>query len=89
MKPWTLRCIILSVEVVPYIGTWIETGAFSQSPILGIVVPYIGTWIETDIERLARQGIPVVPYIGTWIETYQKHKKAQRTKRRTLYRYVD
>ena len=35
--------------VVPYIGTWIETGLFGS---IGAnkrqVVPYIGTWIETQ-----------------------------------------
>ena len=32
--------------VVPYIGTWIETG-LNPDLIYGNVVPYIGTWIET------------------------------------------
>ena len=35
-------------QVVPYIGTWIETGIDLLSRISRIVVPYIGTWIETD-----------------------------------------
>ena len=35
--------------VVPYIGTWIETGAGSNNKYLAGVVPYIGTWIETFI----------------------------------------
>ena len=34
-------------EVVPYIGTWIETVAIMGKNTVGNVVPYIGTWIET------------------------------------------
>ena len=34
-------------EVVPYIGTWIETYFRSREQYLKNVVPYIGTWIET------------------------------------------
>ena len=33
--------------VVPYIGTWIETGMDTSDRLKVIVVPYIGTWIET------------------------------------------
>ena len=36
-----------AVQVVPYIGTWIETiGEFKMMSTEN-VVPYIGTWIET------------------------------------------
>ena len=34
-------------EVVPYIGTWIETGIGAKKRQEAAVVPYIGTWIET------------------------------------------
>ena len=34
-------------EVVPYIGTWIETNCLFFDYTTKIVVPYIGTWIET------------------------------------------
>ena len=34
--------------VVPYIGTWIETGSDNESDNKNVVVPYIGTWIETN-----------------------------------------
>ena len=34
-------------EVVPYIGTWIETFTGYAEDGYPIVVPYIGTWIET------------------------------------------
>ena len=33
--------------VVPYIGTWIETGISINDFRNVNVVPYIGTWIET------------------------------------------
>ena len=35
--------------VVPYIGTWIETGLNYDFRYNTIVVPYIGTWIETGL----------------------------------------
>ena len=35
--------------VVPYIGTWIETGLYVSVIKRGAVVPYIGTWIETIV----------------------------------------
>ena len=35
-------------RVVPYIGTWIETGLQENYYKGGNVVPYIGTWIETS-----------------------------------------
>ena len=34
-------------DVVPYIGTWIETSGTTTTPASPTVVPYIGTWIET------------------------------------------
>ena len=36
-------------QVVPYIGTWIETNLGLSDEILKGVVPYIGTWIETKL----------------------------------------
>ena len=56
-------------QVVPYIGTWIETsGRMRKATLLG-VVPYIGTWIETLLWSSTPVKTFVVPYIGTWIET--------------------
>ena len=58
-------------NVVPLVGTWIETGKPEQNILTALVVPLVGTWIETlvafdDIERQR-----VVPLVGTWIETRQ------------------
>ena len=39
-------------EVVPYIGTWIETIMLRYHLQLQWVVPYIGTWIETLLRIL-------------------------------------
>ena len=36
------------LNVVPYIGTWIETTRIRNIPFPRLVVPYIGTWIETS-----------------------------------------
>ena len=41
---------ILMSEVVPYIGTWIETSSTDLYDEGDGVVPYIGTWIETALE---------------------------------------
>ena len=41
-----------AAEVVPYIGTWIETIACQLVSILETVVPYIGTWIETHTSKV-------------------------------------
>ena len=56
-------------DVVPYIGTWIETETAKKNLKKFPVVPYIGTWIETNLALARAAFIFVVPYIGTWIET--------------------
>ena len=60
-------------EVVPYIGTWIETKHPSTNRHSYQVVPYIGTWIETNLDIIWGTYDKVVPYIGTWIETNLAH----------------
>ena len=78
-----------SHNVVPYIGTWIET-QFSATPKRKTkVVPYIGTWIETHQNETSAVIWIVVPYIGTWIETSMQQAVYFAITRRTLYRYVD
>ena len=45
------------MQVVPYIGTWIETLERNNTLQLEKVVPYIGTWIETyiiDIQMITK-----------------------------------
>ncbi len=37
-----------NIDVVPYIGTWIETIGKTVTLHVASVVPYIGTWIETS-----------------------------------------
>ena len=41
-------------EVVPYIGTWIETMIVILNISVIAVVPYIGTWIETYFDLQER-----------------------------------
>ena len=43
--------------VVPYIGTWIETGRVIVSCEVTTVVPYIGTWIETVLLKFLALNI--------------------------------
>ena len=47
LKPASRCSKIQHEEVVPYIGTWIETNILSFMIANIPVVPYIGTWIET------------------------------------------
>ena len=75
--------------VVPYIGTWIETGIGANKRQKRAVVPYIGTWIETTTRLKGFFRDIVVPYIGTWIETGDYPDHDQDFGGRTLYRYVD
>ena len=77
------------LSVVPYIGTWIETGLIRIELLGGTVVPYIGTWIETKKEGEVTSLNIVVPYIGTWIETGLMRIELLGGTSRTLYRYVD
>ena len=77
------------VEVVPYIGTWIETRQRYSGHPSRYVVPYIGTWIETCRYCSCQYCRRVVPYIGTWIETSGIARGSLRYISRTLYRYVD
>ena len=55
LKPPT-RVPITGNEVVPYIGTWIETWVKSTLIPSPSVVPYIGTWIETGLIRIELLG---------------------------------
>ena len=38
---------LLSEWVAPYVGAWIETEVFSNTPRAARVAPYVGAWIET------------------------------------------
>ena len=52
--------------VVPYIGTWIETGLMRIELLGGTVVPYIGTWIETSPDiliALSEEGRTLYRYV--------------------------
>ena len=69
MKPDQAWTVTGKTNVVPYIGTWIETGHYCVDCDCCHVVPYIGTWIETGQYAKEDQYPIVVPYIGTWIET--------------------
>ena len=76
-------------NVVPYIGTWIETRIEDRFGKDAVVVPYIGTWIETLLVDESTNECWVVPYIGTWIETVKSGWLREWKESRTLYRYVD
>ena len=60
--------IYRTVNVVPYVGTWIEIYMKISSYMQLHVVPYVGTWIEISAMRSEAKYDPVVPYVGTWIE---------------------
>ncbi len=62
-----------TIEVVPYVGTWIEIPKESTLTITAWVVPYVGTWIEISITGQQKKKVQVVPYVGTWIEILPPH----------------
>ena len=47
LKPVTGKAKAGVTEVVPLVGTWIETYEMDYPFILSAVVPLVGTWIET------------------------------------------
>ena len=56
------------LQVVPYVGTWIEISNKKTISQVAKVVPYVGTWIEiSSIDKYSNKT-RVVPYVGTWIE---------------------
>ena len=57
-----------SLDVVPYVGTWIEIVSFISLNTPPSVVPYVGTWIEILMIFNSSWASVVVPYVGTWIE---------------------
>ena len=63
----------LSLRVVPYIGTWIETTVW----VIGLTIMSRRTlyrYVDWNLycTSIAIKWIIVVPYIGTWIETRSK-----------------
>ena len=64
-----MAIILKQVQVVPYVGTWIEiVNADRLHFSAKQVVPYVGTWIEILILCYKDAVMNVVPYVGTWIE---------------------
>ena len=58
-----LSYIFSAVDVVPLVGTWIETCSLVQQVRYAAVVPLVGTWIET------------IPSI---LSTYHIHRRSPR-----------
>ena len=79
----------VSLAVVPYAGTWIETMKVTFYRFNKCVVPYAGTWIETSVTGMLTAPSPVVPYAGTWIETALGHSLSYNYPRRSLRGNVD
>ena len=75
--------------VVPFAGTWIETGFGSGSAGGAGVVPFAGTWIETIVPQPCLRLSSVVPFAGTWIETSDQLKQAIEKIGRSLRGNVD
>ena len=64
----------MHLDVVPYVGTWIEIDEVGDScDDDSLVVPYVGTWIEIFLEVKEGACDEVVPYVGTWIEMAPKY----------------
>ena len=85
-----IQSIITNIDVVPYIGTWIETRLRALRIRALEVVPYIGTWIET------LDSLSLIWYISRrtlyrYVDWNQKSdvELVKGREGRTLYRYVD
>ena len=53
------------VDVVPLVGTWIETSSFFICLIaLCIVVPLAGTWLETACQLSLKMIQYIIPLVG-------------------------
>ena len=52
-----------TVQVVPYVGTWIEMPNIVGDEIQEVVVPYVGTWIEI---RLYYTSVILIWSFPTW-----------------------
>ena len=84
-----IKSIITDINVVPYIGTWIETYTGTASEQVNRVVPYIGTWIETEPWRNCEKAAPcrtLYRYVD-WNSAARYCSSCRLS--RTLYRYVD
>ncbi len=49
LKCWLRLNQWISLKVAPYVGAWIEIGAFADSLTSRGVAPYVGAWIEIPI----------------------------------------
>ena len=77
------------LNVVPYVGTWIEMNPSSEDHCHRWVVPYVGTWIEICFRRFWAISHNVVPYVGTWIEISSLPEREKQKKGRSLRGNVD
>ena len=55
-------------QVVPRVGTWVESRPHRCRIAWGAVVPRVGTWVESEIKREVGEHSDVVPRVGTWVE---------------------
>ena len=85
---FSFKHIIAPSNVVPYIGTWIETNTLKSAAVNSSRTLY--RYVDWN-RKCNKHGCSdrVVPYIGTWIETAIKGMSIPGNTSRTLYRYVD
>ena len=61
---------ILSLEVAPFAGAWIEISTVREVRDAVSVAPFAGAWIEIQSHVNLYNGFFVAPFAGAWIEIY-------------------
>ena len=59
---------LLSIEVAPHTGAWIEISISLDGVSESIVAPHTGAWIEIEFDNMLVVGGDVAPHTGAWIE---------------------
>ena len=60
---------MLTYEVAPLVGAWIETSLHVRYRCVSMVAPLVGAWIETLMVQAWVMVQQVAPLVGAWIET--------------------
>ena len=60
--------IIISKDVAPLVGAWIEISVVFQSQLCACVAPLVGAWIEISQNNYVVEAVKVAPLVGAWIE---------------------
>ena len=89
LKLPSLSWSVLSYQVTPCMGVWIETDPEGWNLIILGVTPCMGVWIETSHQEQDGNPRKVTPCMGVWIETIPWMAGESSNPCHTLYGCVD